>query len=64
MPYLKNVHWVDSGRRLRDRFLKHLTDLPTGRHFTSPGHSVGDMLLHLNFKGNQQFFKNFQMSLG
>ena len=45
MPYLKNVHWVDSGRRLRDRFLEHLTDLPTGRHFTSPGHSVGDMLV-------------------
>ena len=45
MPYLKNVHWVDSGRRLRDRFLEHLTDLPTGRHFTSPGHSVSDMLV-------------------
>ena len=29
MPYLKN----------------DLTDLPTGRHFTSPGHSVGDMLV-------------------
>ena len=24
MPYLKNVHWVDSGRRLRDRFLEHI----------------------------------------
>ena len=30
MPYLKNVHWVDSGRRLRDRFLEHMrsTRLP------------------------------------
>ena len=55
MPFLRqNVHrrdW-DSGRRLGDHSREHLrstrlsdTDLPVGRHFTSPGHSVGDVLV-------------------
>ena len=42
----------ETGRRLGDRFRENLrstrlsgTDLPVGRHFTSPGHSIGDMLV-------------------
>ena len=42
----------ETGRRLGDRFREHLrstrlsgTDLPVGRHFTSPGYSIGDMLV-------------------
>jgi len=41
----------ETGRRLGDRFREHIrsvganTDLPVGKHFSSPGHSVGDMLV-------------------
>ena len=42
----------ETGRRLGDRFRGHLrstrlpdTDLPVGRHFTSPRHSVGNKIM-------------------
>ena len=41
----------ETGRRLGDRFREHIrsvganTDLPVGKHFSSPGHSLGDMLV-------------------
>ena len=41
----------ETGRRLGDRFREHIrsvganTDLPVGKHFSSPGHSVGDVLV-------------------
>ena len=41
-----------TGRRLADRLREHIhftrlpdNDLPVGRHFTSPGHRIGDMLV-------------------
>ena len=40
-----------TGRRLADRLIRSTrlpdTDLSVGRHFTSPGHRVGDMLVSL-----------------
>lgn len=42
----------ETGRRLGGRFREHLlsirtanTDLPLGRHYASPGHSICDMLV-------------------
>ena len=50
----------ETGRRLGDRLREHLrstrlpdTDLPVGCHFTSPDHSVGDMLVSMIRSGFQ-----------
>ena len=46
------IYIGETGRRLGDRFREHLrstrqanTDLPVGRHFTSPSHACTDMLV-------------------
>ena len=46
------IYIGETGRRLADRFREHLrstrqtnTDLPVGRHFTSPRHACTDMLV-------------------
>ena len=48
----------ETGRRLGDCFREHLcstrlsgTDLPVGHHFTSPSHSIGDMLVSVTRSG-------------